>query len=107
MKNRVGRIIIGLLALVLLGAYTYRQEQIHWHSNDIAAWGPATGLHPEGFEADHAMQANFYAWVLMKEGYRAVTCKFVALQRDDGVPAGQPLVATYRFDEENPPRLDW
>ncbi len=52
MKNRVGRTIIGILALLLLGFYTYRQEQIHYHSNDVAAWGPATGLHPEGFQAD-------------------------------------------------------
>ena len=52
MKNRVGRIIIGILALVLLGFYTYRQEQIHWHSSDVEAWGPATGLHPETYQAD-------------------------------------------------------
>lgn len=52
MKNRVGRIIIGILSLLLLGFYTYRQEQIHWHSDDVASWGPATGLHPEGFQAD-------------------------------------------------------
>ena len=51
MKNRVGRAIIGILALVLFGFYTYRQEQIHWHSADVESWGPATGLHPEGFEA--------------------------------------------------------
>ena len=55
MKNRVGRAIIGVLALLLLGFYTYRQEQIHWHSDDVAAWGPATGLHPEGFQADTSM----------------------------------------------------
>ncbi len=52
MKNRVGRIIVGVLALILLGFYTYRQEQIHWHSADVESWGPATGLHPEGFHAD-------------------------------------------------------
>ena len=56
MKNRVGRAIIGILALVLLGFYTYRQEQIHWHSADVESWGPATGLHPEGFEAGVVME---------------------------------------------------
>ena len=56
MKNRVGRAIIGILALVLLGFYTYRQEQIHWHSADVESWGPATGLHPEGFEAGIVME---------------------------------------------------
>ena len=58
MKNRVGRIIIGLLALALLGFYTYQQEQIHWHSVDVEAWGPAGGLHPEGFEEGVAMNAE-------------------------------------------------
>ena len=52
MKNRVGRVIVGILALILLAFYTYRQEQIHWHSVDVDPWGPATGLHPEGFHAD-------------------------------------------------------
>jgi len=52
MKNRVGRVIVGILALILLGFYTYKQEQIHSHSVDVDPWGPATGLHPEGFHAD-------------------------------------------------------
>ena len=58
MKNRVGRAIIGILALVLLGMYLYRQEQIHWHSADVESWGPATGLHPEGFEAGVSINAE-------------------------------------------------
>ena len=54
MKNRVGRVIVGILALILLGFYTYKQEQIHWHSDDLLKYnyGEATGLHPEGFHAD-------------------------------------------------------
>ena len=55
MKNRVGRIIVGILALIVLGLYTYRQEQIHWHSVDVEAWGPATGLHPEAFDQGVAL----------------------------------------------------
>ena len=50
MKNRVGRIIVAILALIVLGMYLYRYEQTHWHSADVESWGPATGLHPEGFE---------------------------------------------------------
>jgi LAS superfamily LD-carboxypeptidase LdcB len=46
---------VGILALILLGFYTYRQEQIHWHSVDVDSWGPAKGLHPEGFHADAVM----------------------------------------------------
>lgn len=58
MKNRVGRVIIGILALILLGLYTYRQEQLHWHSVDVDPWGPATGLHPEGFEQGVVMNTQ-------------------------------------------------
>ena len=65
MKNRVGRAIVGILALILLGFYTYRQEQIHWHSADVESWGPATGLHPEGFESGVVMNAQPEAPVQM------------------------------------------
>ena len=50
MKNRAGRIVVAIIALILFGIYTYKQEQIHTHSADIASWGEATGLHPEGFD---------------------------------------------------------
>ena len=65
MKNRVGRAIVGILALILLGFYTYRQEQLHWHSADVESWGPATGLHPEGFESGVVMNAQPEAPVQM------------------------------------------
>ena len=60
MKNRVGRVIIGILALVLFGYYTYKQEQIRTHSMDpfIVSLGPAVPLHPEGFEAGVDMSAD-------------------------------------------------
>ena len=66
MKNRVGRIIIGILALILLGLYTYRQEQLHWHSVDVEAWGPATGLHPEGFDQGIVMNEQPQAPIQME-----------------------------------------
>ena len=56
MKNRVGRILVAILALALLAFYTYKQDQVHTHSDDIEWWGPATGLHPEGFDQGEAMQ---------------------------------------------------
>ena len=60
MKNRVGRVIIGILALVLFGYYTYKQEQIRTHSMDpfIVSLGPAVPLHPEGFEEGVDMSAD-------------------------------------------------
>ena len=66
MKNRVGRFIIGILALLLLGLYTYRQEQLHWHSADVEAWGPATGLHPEGFDQGVVMNEEPQAPIQME-----------------------------------------
>ena len=60
MKNRVGRVIIGILALVLFGYYTFKQEQIRTHSMDpfIVSLGPAVPLHPEGFEEGVDMSAD-------------------------------------------------
>ena len=59
MKSRAGRIIVAVLALVILGFYTYKQEQIHSHSVDVESWGEATGLHPEGFDQGIVMnEAN-------------------------------------------------
>lgn len=58
MKNRVGRIIVGVLALALLAFYTYKQDQIHTHSADIEWWGEATGLHPEGYDQGEAMETK-------------------------------------------------
>ncbi len=56
MKNRVGRIIVALFALAALAFYTYRMDQISTHSADIEWWGPATGLHPEGFDQGEVME---------------------------------------------------
>lgn len=58
MKNRVGRIIVGILALAMLAFYTYKQEQIHMHSVDVEWFGEATGLHPEGFDQGEVMQKD-------------------------------------------------
>ncbi len=59
MRNRVARAIVGVLALILFGYYTYKQEQIHTHSRDefIVSLGPAVPLHPEGFEEGVVMGA--------------------------------------------------
>ena len=58
MKNRVGRVIVAIIALLLFGVYLYKQEQIHTHSADIEWWGPATGLHPEGVDQGEVMAAR-------------------------------------------------
>ncbi len=56
MKNRVGRIIVALIALAMLAVYTYKTDQVRYHSDDIAWWGEATGLHPEGYDQGETME---------------------------------------------------
>ena len=48
MKNRLGRIIIAVVFLIGFAFYTYDQEKMSTHSDDIAHWGEAGGL-KEGF----------------------------------------------------------
>ncbi|MCR5575496.1 MAG: M15 family metallopeptidase [Oscillospiraceae bacterium] len=55
MKNRLGRAIVALIFLFLFGIYFYKQLGIRTFSDDIAFWGEATSLHPEGFEASSAV----------------------------------------------------
>lgn len=100
MKNRVGRIIIGILSLLLLGFYTYRQEQIHWHSDDVASWGPATGLHPEGFQADTVIIAPQETPVQMS--YSTEAPELPALEpTEEPVPAEPEVSPTLQLARDN------
>ena len=62
------------------------------------------GLTLEQIRARHAMQAAFYASVLMRCGYESVECAFVCVELDDG--SGEPVHVRYRFDGQNPPEFD-
>lgn len=57
------------------------------------------GLAPEEVRERHAMQAEFYAGVLLAEGFERVTCAFVCVEREDPDAPGEPLVARYQFGE--------
>lgn len=61
------------------------------------------GLSLEEISARHEMQANFYASVLMGQGFEEVDCAFVCVEREGG--DGQPLVVRYAFDARNPPHM--
>ncbi len=99
MKNRVGRAIVGILALILLGFYIYRQEQIHWHSADVESWGPATGLHPEGFEAGVVMNAEPEAPIQMDYATPAPAEPAPAeAPAEIPAPEAAPTEAPLRFD---------
>ena len=99
MKNRVGRAFVGILALILLGFYIYRQEQIHWHSADVESWGPATGLHPEGFEAGVVMNAEPEAPIQMDYATPAPAEPAPAeAPAEIPTPEAAPTEAPLRFD---------
>ena len=55
------------------------------------------GLSAEEVRARHAMQAEFYARVLLGQGFKAVVCAFVCVEREDPDAPGEPLVVRYRF----------
>lgn len=60
-------------------------------------------LSVEEIHASHEMQANFYAWVLMQQGFEEVECAFVCVERD--AEAAQPIVARYSFGAGRAPQL--
>lgn len=60
------------------------------------------GLSATQIYKHHQMQANFYAYVLMKHGFTKVECAFVCVEVEE---AGQPHVARYTFDVNHQPRL--
>jgi ATP-dependent exoDNAse (exonuclease V) beta subunit len=53
----------------------------------------------------HEMQANFYASVLMAQGFEAVECRFVCVELEDADAPGEPFCARYRFDAGHRPRI--
>ena len=58
---------------------------------------------PEELSASHAMQAGYYAHVLLAQGFGRVSCRFVCVERDAG--DGQPVVVPYEFTADAMPEL--
>lgn len=56
------------------------------------------GLTTSEVQKRHAMQAEFYAQVLLQKGYSHVEAAFVCVERADELDATQPLVVRYSFD---------
>lgn len=61
------------------------------------------GLTLQQIEDRHRMQANFYAWVLMDQGFEEVSCAFCCVEVDDG--CGGPVVVRYDFDQDHLPQI--
>ena len=55
------------------------------------------GLSVDEVRARHALQARFYADVLLREGFARVACVFVCVEREDPADPAQPLTVRYEF----------
>ena len=71
MKNRVGRAIVALIFLFFFGIYFYKQLGIRKFSDDIAFFGEATGLHPQGFGTEEAAPQERHKNAAVARGRRA------------------------------------
>lgn len=94
---RYGQYVEGAIDLLACNRGATEALVVDYKTGDV-------GLTVAQIEERHRMQANFYAWVLMSQGFKSVTCAFVCVEVDDG--AGGPVVVRYRFDEGQLPRID-
>lgn len=95
-ESRYGQYVEGAIDLLACDRGATEALVVDYKTGDV-------GLTLEQIEDRHRMQANFYAWVLMDQGFEAVECAFVCVEVDDG--AGGPVVVRYRFDQDAPPRI--
>lgn len=93
-ESAYGRYVEGAIDLLACDRGSTKAFVVDYKTGDV-------GLTYAQIEARHRMQANFYAWVLMDQGFSQVTCAFACVEVDDG--AGAPVVVRYAFDAQHPP----
>ena len=91
---RYGNYVEGAIDLLAIDPGSAKALVVDYKTGDV-------GLSLAQIERRHRMQANFYAWVLMDQGFDEVECAFVCVEVDDG--AGAPVSVRYRFNRQNPP----
>lgn len=91
-----GSYVEGAIDLLACDRGSTRALVVDYKTGDV-------GLTIEQIERRHRMQANFYAWVLMDQGFDEVECAFCCVEVDDGL--GGPVVVRYRFDQQHQPRI--
>lgn len=91
-----GTYVEGAIDLLCRNAGSQEALVVDYKTGDV-------GLTLQEVYARHEMQANFYAYVMMSQGYARVSCAFVCVECDDG--AGQPVVVRYEFDEDHRPHI--
>ena len=95
-ESRFGSYVEGAIDLLATDAGSPAALVIDYKTGD-------GGLSTDQIRARHEMQANFYASVLMRQGFTSVGCAFVCVELDGG--SGQPVVVRYEFGEENLPQM--
>ncbi len=94
--SRYGKYVEGAIDLLACNPGSSQALVVDYKTGDV-------GLGVAQIVARHRMQANFYAWVLMDQGFEEVECAFCCVEVDDG--EGGPVVVRYHFDRENPPQI--
>jgi ATP-dependent exoDNAse (exonuclease V) beta subunit len=95
-ESRFGSYVEGAIDLIATDAGSSAALVVDYKTGDA-------GLSTDEIRARHEMQANFYAAVLMWQGFSSVACAFVCVELDDG--SGQPVVVRYEFGAENLPQM--
>ncbi len=85
-----GDYLEGALDLLCTDAGSERALVVDYKTGDA-------GLSSDEVRSRHALQAQFYAGILLAEGYERVDCAFVCVERDDPDAPGEPLVIRYEF----------
>ncbi len=96
-ESRYGRYVEGAIDLLACDRGARHALVVDYKTGDV-------GLTFQQIEDRHRMQANFYAWVLMDQGFDGVECAFCCVEVDDGT--GGPVVVRYAFDRDHLPQMD-
>lgn len=94
--SSLGSHVEGAIDLLAFDPGSRRALVVDYKTGDV-------GLSPAEVAERHRMQANFYAWVLMDQGFDEVECAFCCVEVDDG--EGGPLVLRYRFGPATKPSI--
>lgn len=95
-ESAYGEYVEGAIDLLCVNGGSGQALVVDYKTGDV-------GLSADELRARHEMQANFYASVLMGQGYAPVSCAFVCVECDRG--DGQPIVVRYDFDGDHLPRI--
>lgn len=89
-ESEFGRYVEGAIDLLCTDAGSGHALLVDYKTGD-------RGLSLSQIRARHQMQADFYASVLLGQGFASVECCFVCVELEDPEAPGEPLVVRYAF----------